>query len=264
MNPFFFGSSKKPLFGIYHPPQSRAAKERAVLICQPLGHEYVRAHRAVRQLALLLSKAGAHALRFDYYGTGDSGGEGDEGGLAQWTQDIGTAIDELKDVSGASRVSIVGVRAGALLAVLAVSRRRDVDAVLLWDPVIDGAGYAALMDEMNRQWLGSEYPRVPNGDLETSRVGALGFHFTPAMRRELEQANLLSLEDFSGKRLSMIVSTEDPEHRALRARLDELRVAHDYACVPGGGDWARRERITATILPHQVSGLLQGIVGALA
>src|SRR5215217_413896 len=82
MNPLYFGSSQKPLYGVYHPPKSqpgRPVRTTGVVLCYPLGQEYMRAHRAFRQLATLLTKSGFPVLRFDYYGTGDSGGDGDAG-----------------------------------------------------------------------------------------------------------------------------------------------------------------------------------------
>ena len=263
MNPFYFGSSQKPLFGVYHASQSRPVKDAGVVICQPLGHEYVRAHRAIRHLALMLAKAGFHVLRFDYYATGDSGGDGHQGGVAQWTQDIRTAIDELKDASGMAKVSVVGVRAGALLAVVATAARHDVDGILLWDPVVTGARYCSAVDELNREWLGGEYPPGRDGVSDVTEVGALGFHFTAAMRSEFAALDLLSLDAFPGRRLWVVVSQEEAEHCALRGRLQELRVSHRYAHMPAHSDWTRRERVTAAILPHQVSELLQGIVAAL-
>ena len=66
MNPFYFGSSKEPLFGAYHPPMGMAAEEPAVLLCPPLGQEYQRTHWAMRRLADQLARTGVHVLRFDY------------------------------------------------------------------------------------------------------------------------------------------------------------------------------------------------------
>ena len=50
----------------------RGARQSAIVLCQPLGHGYLRAHRAFRNLAVSLASQGFHVLRFDYYGCGDS------------------------------------------------------------------------------------------------------------------------------------------------------------------------------------------------
>lgn len=142
MNPFYFGSSARPLFGMYASPAERSPVLGAVVLCQPLGSEYINAHRAVRQLALMLSEAGFHTLRFDYYGTGDSGGESENILLDDLVQDIGLAIDELCSMSGAARVRLVGLRfAGSLVARAAAVYHNRVEAVVLWDPVVSGVNH---------------------------------------------------------------------------------------------------------------------------
>ena len=138
MNPFFFGSSQQPLYGVYHPSRARTTRLTAVVLCYPLWQEYMRAHRAFRQLAMLLSKAGFPVLRFDYFGTGDSAGDSDAGDVSRWTHDISTAIDEMKDTAGVTKVSLVGLRVGASLAAAVAAERKDLDRIVLWDPIVAG------------------------------------------------------------------------------------------------------------------------------
>ena len=144
MNPFFFGTRQRRLFGVYSPARASASGSgtKAVLLCPPWGQEYLRAHRAMKQLATLLNQAGVHVLRFDWFGTGDSAGEMLDASLAGWQADIETAIDELKDTTDAARVGLVGLRLGGMLAAgVAARRRKDVDSLVLWDPVVSGEGY---------------------------------------------------------------------------------------------------------------------------
>ena len=143
MQPFYFGTSQEQLFGVYHAPESAARRSSAVVMCQPIGHEYLRAHRAFRNLAASLAENGFHVLRFDYLGCGDSSAGGDRTTVQQCLTDLSAAIDELKDMSGATKVTLVGLRVGAALAALTAARRRDVERVVLWDPVVDGAAYVA-------------------------------------------------------------------------------------------------------------------------
>ena len=131
----------------------------AVVICQPLGHEYIRAHRSLRNLATRLSQGGLHVLRFDYFGCGDSAGDLKDATFERWRTDVATAIDELKDMSGATRVSVVGVRFGATLALLATASRRDIDTAVLWDPVESGAVYIEELANLQQRWLASR-PRL--------------------------------------------------------------------------------------------------------
>jgi pimeloyl-ACP methyl ester carboxylesterase len=141
VNPFFFGSSQSQLFGAYDPPPGGG--RRGAVLCYPWGREYLLAHGTFRYLARLLAGAGYHVLRFDYSGTGDSAGEFEDAGAEQWVAEIHTAIDELRDVGGVEQVTLIGLRYGAALAALAARARRDVERLVLWDPVADGASYLA-------------------------------------------------------------------------------------------------------------------------
>ncbi len=136
MTPFHFGSANRRLFGIYDPPPKIGGAVRAAVVCHPSGDEQIYAYRTLKQLAAQMSKAGIHVLRFDYYGTGDSAGETGEGDIASWCGDIETAIAELKDMTGAKMVSLVGLRLGANLAARVAAMRRDeIDNLLLWEPL---------------------------------------------------------------------------------------------------------------------------------
>ena len=109
VEPFYFGTAGS-LFGCYHAPQGAKRRDSGVVLCNPMGFEYIRAHRAYRQLAIRLSHAGFPVLRFDYYGCGDSGGRSEEGEIGRWQEDISSAIDEIKERAGLERVCLIGMR----------------------------------------------------------------------------------------------------------------------------------------------------------
>jgi uncharacterized protein len=137
VNPFFFGTPERRLFGIHTPAASRAGKPRAALLCQPWGDEYIYAHRSMRQLAIRLSLAGFHALRFDYFGSGDSAGEECDTDVAGMQADVVTAIETLKDLAAAEKVSLIGLRAGAnIAAITAAGLPAAIEALVLWDPIL--------------------------------------------------------------------------------------------------------------------------------
>jgi pimeloyl-ACP methyl ester carboxylesterase len=142
IEPILFGPDHRPLFGIFH-PHSGPGISTLTVICEPLFAEYMRTHSALRELALLLSERGHDVLRFDYSGTGDSGGDMDEIELSDWLHDIELAVDEGLGISGATHVNIIGVRAGALLACRALASRRNIRILILWDAIPDGAVYMA-------------------------------------------------------------------------------------------------------------------------
>src|SRR5262245_11041326 len=110
MTPMFIGSGGRRLFSVFQP--SGRARGRAALLCYPWGHEYIFAHRSLSHLAFALNRAGYDVLRFDYFGTGDSAGELEDADIDGWLADIDTAAEELMEVSGAKRLTLVGLRFG--------------------------------------------------------------------------------------------------------------------------------------------------------
>jgi pimeloyl-ACP methyl ester carboxylesterase len=199
MTPFYFGTGSRRLFGIYAPGKA-GGRLRAALICPPWGPEYLRAHRSVRQLALNLGAAGFHTLRFDYFGTGDSAGDVRDGDLKGWRADIETALEELKDMTGATQVTVVGLRLGATLAAeVAVRRSKDVSGLVLWDPVVSGADY---LRELTTAAAGDPAPVVacPNGR------EVLGFVLTDRVADEIRQIDLVPLAPRFPPRSLVIVS----------------------------------------------------------
>ena len=221
MNPFYFGTGQRRLFGIYTPAQAAAgAGVRAVVLCAPWGHEYLGAHRSIRHLATLLSAAGLHVLRFDYFGTGDSAGDMRQASLDGWRSDIETAIDELKDTAGAAKVGLAGLRLGATLAAsVAAKRSRDVDALALWDPIASGEKYMQelVRAELEMRGVGRTDAASPPGDGVEREVG--GFPITPQMSLDLRGIDLGALQPAVAARTLAVVS--DAEFlETTRAALD--------------------------------------------
>src|SRR5262245_41582517 len=114
MRPFFFGRERR-LYGALHEAPG-TPRGTGVLLCYPGVQEYNVTHWAFRKLAGLLARDGFQVLRFDYSCTGDSQGDVRDGRLEHWVEDIAMAADELKDAGGVRKVSLVGLRLGAMLA----------------------------------------------------------------------------------------------------------------------------------------------------
>src|SRR5262245_50192484 len=87
--PILFGPPERPLFGHFH-AASGTRRPVAAVLCNPLGHEALCAHRTLRHLAERLAAQGIAALRYDHDGTGDSaGGPEDAGRVRAWVDGVG-------------------------------------------------------------------------------------------------------------------------------------------------------------------------------
>ena len=218
MNAFYFGTGTRRLFGIYEPARAGSAGPRAAVICNPWGSEYLHAHRSMRQVAIRLSAAGYHTLRFDYFGTGDAAGDLLDADLKGWEADIECALQELKDMSGAPGVTLVGLRLGATLAAVVAAREPTaVDAVVLWDPVVFGSEYlSALYSTSTARAHDKAQPLVPE---HGGGVEILGFRLSDAMAQEIRALQLPALIPALPDRTLVIVSEQLASHEILRSAM---------------------------------------------
>ena len=182
---FFFGDDGKELFGTYHAP-SGLGTDTLTVICPPLFAEYMSTQVALRELAISLSAAGHHVLRFDYRGTGDSAGDISDMIASDWVDDILLTVSEGVDISGAMTVNLVGVRLGALLLCDALPRIDNVGRVVLWDAVHDGASYLETLQGITRRLL-ARNPFLRGAARNTAARDLAGQDLGERMVRELEQ-----------------------------------------------------------------------------
>jgi len=258
--PIVFGSADDPLFGWFHAPRA-PARRAGVVICNPIGDDYVRAHRALRHLAERLQRAGFAVLRFDFGGTGDSAG--DERGpnrVRTWVGDVGRAIDELRARSGVEEVCVAGLRLGATLAAVAAAERGDVAAVVLWSAYLDGRSYVdetTRLHKMHKMLEPRSFAAEPP-DWQPGGDEALGFLLTPATVAALAGIDLRELPRPAPRAIVIAAGGSAPQ-ASLAERLSLLGVETTYERVP-----ADRFLI---MVPHEASlptGAIDAIVGWIA
>jgi alpha-beta hydrolase superfamily lysophospholipase len=226
--PFYFESQGQSLFAWLHHAEPRPPAGHGVLICPPVGHEQVHAHRSLRHLAEGLAGAGFSVLRFDYHGTGDSGGTDEDPDLvATWLANIRDARQWLAQHVGCRRVSLIGLRLGATLAAQ-VAAGLAVDGLLLWAPVVKGRSYVREMKALSlTAAAGSPQRAPPSADIEAG-----GFVLTEQTARDVSRLNLLQCRPLC--RRALILTRDDtPAETQLVERLRALGIDAQEATRPG-------------------------------
>src|SRR3954469_8878782 len=206
----YLHSRGEALFAWLH--AGRPGCGHAVVLCPPVGHEQVHAHRAWRHVAEAVARAGLPVLRFDYSGTGDSAGtDEDPDRVATWRQNVRDAVAWVRRQLGFEHVTLVGLRMGAALAYLTAAEE-PVDRLVLWAPVVSGRKYVRELRALSAAGAAS-CPAAPGrpGDIEP-----MGFVVNAQTAADLGDIDLLAVRPRCERVL--IVGRDDlPDDGRLRA-----------------------------------------------
>lgn len=149
--PLFFPSDSRSLFGVLHEPAE--ATGTPFVFCHPFAEEKLWSHRVHVAFARRLAQRGHAVLRFDFSGLGDSEGDCRHASLATMRADVRSALAEIRRRRRVQRVGLLGLRLGATVASLAAEDDPEIDRVVLWAPITDGAKY---MQELLRTNLATQ------------------------------------------------------------------------------------------------------------
>lgn len=226
--PLYFVSRDRQLFGWLHEAREPAV-DFGLLICNPFGYEAICAHRSIRSLAEGAANLGVSALRFDYSGTGDSEDVGptfDQ--IELWTQDVTNAAAELQRLTGVSRVCVLGIRLGGMLAMLAARQSKAIDTLILVAPVIQGERYLRELRTMRLAGGGDRESASSADELEVS-----GFLLSPASQRALADTDLSAAFTPPPKGFFVLEDANLPTSRALMPALPELTLSGRHLKAAG-------------------------------
>ncbi len=248
MEAFYFGPSDTYLFGIFHPPQNGNRRE-GIVLCNPFGQEYMRAHRSLRRLAIELAKLGYSVLRFDYRGTGDSAASLDSVTAADWLEDIGHAVQELIDIAAVPKVTLLGLRMGGLLAAHVAAHHPSVTRLLLWDPAMSGHEY---IEEL-RQNITARSDK-PSRTKFVAADGALhfnGFCLSKEFQRSLLTLDSCAPAGLEAKTIAQIISHDTPGFTAFRELLCKSPKYH-HRLAPAPHDWNYVDHVGGILWPAPI------------
>ena len=245
---FWLEASSGPLASWLHLPAGGTARPCAVVICPPMGFEYTHSHRSLRHLAEAFATRGFPAIRFDYYGCGNSPGDAfSRHQLQTWVDDIRAILREAAALAGSDSVALVGLRLGALLSALAATDI-DVDYLIAWSPVIRGRRY--VREQQAIAGMGADDEPAGKGYIEGG-----GFVLSDETAAELKTVDLSTL-DYRVRRAALIVERDDlPQEKGLAEALSTHGIHTTVARPPGyAGMMAEPQD---TVVPRQA---IDGIV----
>ena len=261
MTPFRFGPPNRQMYGAYHSGSIARRPSVGVLLCNPFGQEAIRIHRLYSLLAERLSAEGLHVLRFDYFSTGDSDGEDEQGDLEGWSTDIRTAHAELLRRARCSHSVWMGSRLGAALAALATSpcaeESHPPDRLVLWEPLTDGPTYIRELGRSHARAI--EFALAPGAGPVDESLGAeaIGFTVSDELRQQLSMLNLNALVHVCAREVAILSRPEDASAQALVQALQ----AHGKAVKAGSLRhdlvWSSEEALGAALAPADVLLALQ-------
>lgn len=255
MEAFYFGPSANYLFGAYHPPQNGNRRE-GIVLCNPFGQEYMRAHRSLRRLAINLSALGYSVLRFDYRGTGDSAGTIAGLSTADWQEDIRLAVQELMDIAAVPKVALLGLRVGALLAAQVAANNPQISRLLLWDPIVSGQAY---IDD-----LGISIAARASRSNFIAGDGTLhfnGFSMPRSFQQSLANLDLRQTQGLQATAVAEIVSHENHSFSELRASLANLP-RFTYELAPAPHDWNYVDHVGGILWPQPIVQAIENYFSA--
>lgn len=255
MEAFYFGPSSTYLFGAYHPPKLSNRRE-GIVLCSPFGQENMRAHRSLRRLAINLSNLGYSVLRFDYRGTGDSAGTLAEVTAEDWQQDIRIAVQELIDIAAVPKVSLLGLRIGALLAAQVAANHQNISRLVMWDPVVSGQAY---IDELNRE-ISAAQSRA-NFIATDGTLHFNGFSMPRAFQQSLAALDVRTLQGLHNTAVAQIVSHENESFTELYASLSSLP-RFVYELAPAPHDWNYVDHVGGILWPQPIVQAIENYFSA--
>src|ERR1043165_8348621 len=188
-----------PLYCVYHPAHPVANPQRRyypVLLLPSLFEERKSGYAALRRIAESLAAAGHAALRFDYRGSGQSGGEPAKRRWQHLAEDCAVARKTLARLAGQRDAVLLGLRMGATLA-LQETIRAGGEAVIALAPVIKGAAQVRLwkMRSKIRSELTSENAGIEGGKAPASGAGEIldfdGYEVSNAFFDDVAQIDLI-------------------------------------------------------------------------
>lgn len=225
--PFYIEMGRDVLLAWAHLPSQPT--DHAVIICPPVGHEFINSYRGMRHLADGFARKGITTFRMEYQGVGDSSGlDTDPDRLQKWLASVERVYHFIKETCHIKRVSLFGFRMGGTLAAMA-SNRVEIETLTCWEPVVEGRRYIREMLALQRTGENAGL------DVDSTSLEGGGFLITRETMNEILAISLLQVEP-QAKQVFLFSSDDLPTPTNLIETWSASHVAFHHASLPGYAD----------------------------
>lgn len=233
-----FLDTTPPLYAFAH--RAQGAPKGVVVIAGPFAEEKKAAQRALVAASRTFAEAGYEVLRFDFRGTGDSGGEFARADVANWCDDLRAAIAAARQLSDAP-LTLLGLRFGAALAwQVAADESLKIENLVLWEPVTNGSSYAR--QNRQRSQIRAQMTQGAQGTANQTQASGGDFDFdgflvSEALQNGMAQLDLSAAPAPKVKRLLLLQISGSPrlkkpfEDLVAQARQNGIESAIDNVAV---------------------------------
>lgn len=188
------------LFALHYAPQNITSDTECFVVAASFAEEMNRCRYMNTMFAQQISQFNYGFLSIDAYGTGDSEGEFKDSNWEQSCQDLLGAVTYARTL-GYQKISILGVRLGALQALQVAQETKHLQRLILWQPVI--SGQAALIQflririaaSMQRGEQQETVQDLENQINSGQHISVSGYDIGPALFKGIKAAKFDSLVD---------------------------------------------------------------------
>lgn len=207
---FFFGPGNRRLFGMRHRSDGSAAASVPTLLCvAPLLQEGIMSQRALWTLCEAVASQQGSALRFDWFGTGDSTGDTRQLGLEGMQRDLQIAVEQM--AGGALAPRTLALRSACLPVLLSASAGAAPVDLVLWDPIVRGASMVDRWRRQHQEQLKDVGRYITRRGHAIAADELLGFDVAPAFLEALSALDFRARPLPSGSRVHVVVWSVDAD-----------------------------------------------------
>ena len=251
---FHFGTPPRRLFGMIHGAPPARPGRRPLLLPSPLLQEGAVCQRALWALAEGVAARGGQAMRFDWYGSGDSAGEAMELDWDGMQDDLRQAAAHI-DGDGTG-VCMLALRSACLPVLAAAAADTAPADLVLWDPVLSGARMIEGWRRQHEAQLRTAGRYLREGRAVARADELLGFDVAPALLDVIGGLDFRALALPAGSRVRIVQWSEDASDAdvdAFAASLQDSGAVVERV-VLGTDDrpaWDDAQRFEAQVFPRR-------------